>query len=224
MSRNMIRYKEVIKGKRGVLVIAYIKGELAEAGEDFIVVECPSGVAYHIRVPASILPALPSLGSQVKINTYLHVREDAVQLFGFLTRDDLKVFQLLIGVNGIGPKGALSVLSVITPDDLRFAVLSEDVKTISKVPGIGNKTAQRIIIELKDKMKLEDVLTKAAPAEVTGIAASGTGEAKSEAVLALTALGYSNAEALKAVNQVEGAGDMDTEALLKAALRKLALF
>ena len=178
-------------------------------------------LVWHIRY---VLPGLPPIGSQVKINTYLHVREDAVQLFGFLTRDDLKVFQLLIGVNGIGPKGALSVLSVITPDDLRFAVLSEDVKTISKVPGIGNKTAQRIIIELKDKMKLEDMLTGHEPAESAHVAATGGGEAKSEAVLALTALGYSNAEALKAVNQVNGAADMDTEALLKAALRKLALF
>lgn len=204
-------------------MIAYIKGELAEIGEDSIVVECASGVAYQIRVPASLLPGLPGLGSQVKVNTYLHVREDAVQLFGFLTKDDLKVFQLLLGVNGIGPKGALSVLSVITPDDLRFAVLSDDVKTISKVPGIGNKTAQRMIIELKDKMKLEDVLTGASGTEPVKIEGAG-GEARSEAVLALTALGYSNAESLKAVNQVENGEQMDTETLLKAALRKLALF
>lgn len=205
-------------------MIAYIKGLLAEVEEDAIVIETGTGVAYQIRVPYSVTAQLPVIGSQVKIHTYLHVREDAMQLFGFLSKDDLKVFQLLLGVNGIGPKGALAVLSAISPDDLRFAVLSEDVKTISKAPGIGTKTAQRLIIELKDKLKLEDVLTGGNEIDITPAAGTASADAKSEAVLALTALGYSNAEAMKAVNQVKNGADLDAEGLLKAALKNLALF
>ncbi len=206
-------------------MIAYVRGLLAETGEDFIIIESKSGVAYQIRVPGSVIPALPVLGSEVKVHTYLHVREDAMQLFGFLRKDDLKVFQLLLGVSGIGPKGALSVLSVISADDLRYAVLSEDVKAISKVPGIGSKTAQRLIIELKDKLKLEDVIRDSQGEIDVTVGASGQGaDARSETVLALTALGYSNSEALKAVNQVKDSEAMDTETLLKAALKKLALF
>lgn len=206
-------------------MIAYVRGLLAETGEDYIIIESKSGVAYEIRVPGSLIPALPMAGSEVKVHTYLHVREDAMQLYGFLHKDDLNVFQLLLGVSGIGPKGALSVLSVIAPDDLRYAVLSEDVKAISKVPGIGSKTAQRLIIELKDKLKLEDVIrdTRGEMDVIAGASGQGV-DVRSEAVLALTALGYSNSEALKAVNQVKDSGAMDTESLLKAALKKLALF
>jgi Holliday junction DNA helicase RuvA subunit len=134
---------------------AYIKGTLEETGEDYIVVEA-GGIGYQIFTTGQTFQYLPSMGEEVKVYTYLHVREDAMILFGFLTKDDLFVFRLLLGVSGIGPKGALAILSVMTTDDLRFAVLGDDAKAIAKAPGVGAKTAQRLILELKDKLSLED--------------------------------------------------------------------
>ena len=144
-----------------------------------------------------------------------------MELYGFLTRDGLTIFKLLLGVSGIGPKGALAVLAVMSPDDLRFAVLGEDVKAISKAPGIGSKTAKRLILELKDKLKLEDVLDQNMAAAAPEQANSLSG-AKSEAVQALAALGYSPSEALKAVNSVEPSVDMAVEEILKCALKQMS--
>lgn len=202
-------------------MIAFIKGRLESAGEGRIVVEGGS-IGYELLVSAQTLGNLPSLGSEVKIHTYLHVREDAMQLFGFLTRDDLEVFKLLIGVNGIGPKAALGVLSVISADDLRFAVLSEDIKTISSAPGIGKKTAQKLVLELKDKLSLEDAFEKRTLNRGEPGTAAMTSDDKGEVVQALVALGYSNGDALKAVGQVEITEDMDVEDILKAALKNMA--
>lgn len=203
-------------------MVSYIQGELTEILEDVIVLET-NGIGYNIRVPASVLSQIPSVGERMKIYTYLYVKEDAINLFGFLTRDDLKVFKMLLNVSGIGPKGALAILSTVTPDNLRFAVLSEDVKTISAAPGIGAKTAKRLIIELKDKLKLQEVfesaLAKEKPQEMEGSSIL----ARNEAVEALVALGYGSAEALKAVSQVEDIGEKDSEKILKEALRKLAM-
>lgn len=207
----------------GGIMISFIKGELVEIFEDSIVLES-NKIGYQINVPGSLIAELPSLGSEIKIYTYLHVREDALKLFGFFTREDLEVFRLLIGVNGIGPKGALGILSVISPDDLRFAVLSDDVKAISRAPGVGAKTAQKLIIELKDKLKLEDAFEIKANREAQVVQKTAQNDAKSEAVLALTALGYSNSEALKAVQKVDITADMDVETILKAALKKVSLF
>ena len=125
---------------------SYIKGELVEILEDVIVVEAGQ-IGYNIHIPASMIDNFTGIGQEVKIYTYLQVKEDDMQLYGFLSRDDLNIFKLLLGVNGIGPKGALAILSVMTPDDLRFAVLGEDSKAIAKAPGIGSKTAQRVILE-----------------------------------------------------------------------------
>lgn len=199
---------------------SYIKGELVEILDDTIVVEA-NHIGYNIHIPASMIDHFTGTGQTVKIYTYLHVKEDAMELYGFRTRDDLNVFKLLLGVSGIGPKGALAILTVMTPDDLRFAVLGEDAKTIAKAPGIGNKTAQRLILELKDKLKLEDVLeAKFADVEEEQVAAvSGV---KSEAVQALTALGYSSSEAVKAVNGVTLTPDLTVEEVLKAALKQMA--
>lgn len=202
-------------------MISYVKGELTEIFEDVIVLE-NNGIGYNIRVPASVFSQLPSIGQNVKVYTYLYVKEDAMNLFGFLTRDDLKVFKLLLNVSGIGPKGALAILSTITPDNLRFAVLSEDVKTISSAPGIGAKTAKRLIIELKDKLKLEEVFESAVSKTQQGGSDNGI-FAKNEAIEALTALGYSSADAMKAVSQVEDAQEKDSEKILKEALKKLAM-
>lgn len=201
-------------------MISYIKGELVELTENAIVLD-HDGMGFLIMMPASILAKLPAIGSELKVHTYLYVKEDALDLYGFLTKDDLKVFRLLITVSGIGPKGALAILSAMSPDDLRFAVLAGDSKTISKAPGIGSKTAQKLIIELKDKLKIEDVLDGGADGGYEPQSDMGD-TAAAEAVMALTALGYSSADATRAVRQVDGGADMDSEALLKAALKKLA--
>ena len=201
-------------------MISYIKGELTEVFEDTVVVET-HGIGYNIRVPGSVLDRLPSVGSSVRIYTYLYVKEDAMNLFGFLNRDDLSVFKLLLNVSGIGPKGALAILSTIGPDDLRFAVLSEDVKTISSAPGIGAKTAKRLIIELKDKLKLAEVFETALANKEKASSENDVLLARNEAVEALVALGYASAQAMKAVQQVENAEEKDSEQILKEALKKL---
>ena len=201
-------------------MISYIKGELTEVFEDTVVVET-NGIGYNIRVPGSVLDRLPSVGSSVRIYTYLYVKEDAMNLFGFLSRDDLSVFKLLLNVSGIGPKGARAILSTIGPDDLRFAVLSEDVKTISSAPGIGAKTAKRLIIELKDKLKLAEVFETALANKEKASSENDVLLARNEAVEALVALGYASAQAMKAVQQVENAEEKDSEQILKEALKKL---
>lgn len=194
-------------------------GKVADVAEDNLVLEV-GHIGYNIRIPGSVVPLLPPIGDQVKIYTYTSVREDALQLFGFLTKDDLEMYKLLIGVSGIGPKGGLALLSVMSSDDVRLAVISQDAKAIAKAPGIGNKTAQRIILELKDKISLEDTFAAGENTAEVSAQASGFGQARSEAVEALTALGYSASDALRAVKAVEQE-DMDVEELLKAALKKM---
>lgn len=199
---------------------AYIKGTLEETGEDYIVVEA-GGIGYQIFTAGQTFQYLPSVGEELKVYTYLHVREDAMILFGFLTRDDLFVFKLLLGVSGIGPKGALAILSVMTTDDLRFAVLGDDAKAIAKAPGVGAKTAQRLILELKDKLSLEDAFEQKLAKNEHPVGNKAKG-AKNEAVQALVALGYSSSEALKALNGIEITEDTDVEDILKAALKNMA--
>lgn len=201
-------------------MIAYIKGNLADIMQDRIVIDV-SGIGWQVFVPGQVLDHLPAMGEPVKIHTWLQVREDAMTLFGFLTKDDLRIFKLLIGVNGIGPKNALAILSVMNTDDLRFAILGDDAKAIAKTPGVGTKTAQRLILELKDKISLEDAFEqKMAHLQEAQSDASGV---KAEAVMALTALGYSSSEALKALNDIAVTEDMEVEALLKQALKNMAM-
>lgn len=201
-------------------MISYIRGELAAIEADKVIVDV-GGVGYGIFLPVQVMGLLPPVGNEIKLHTYLNVKEDAMQLFGFLTRDDLYVFKLLIGVSGIGPKGGQSILSVLSPDDLRFAVLAGDVKAISSAPGIGKKTAEKLIVELRDKLSVEDALEHAAAGEETALRGSvpADSEMQSEAVQALVALGYGSTEALKAVKQVEITGDMEVEDLLKQSLK-----
>lgn len=201
-------------------MIAYIKGELAEVYEDAVVLE-NGGTGYLIQVPASLLSQLPQVGSRMKVHTYLYVREDAISLYGFLSRDDLTVFKLLLTVSGIGPKGALGILSTITPDDLRFAILSDDSKTIAKAPGIGAKTAKKLIIELKDKLKLEEVFEQKTDSSALEEGAV-LEDIKGEAVQALTALGYSATDAMRAVRKSEITDGMTVEELLKASLKNIS--
>lgn len=200
---------------------SYIKGILTDMEEDLVVVEA-GGIGYNIYTTGQTFDYLPSVGEEVKMYTYLNVREDAMMLYGFLTKDDLRVFKLLIGVNGIGPKGALAILSVMTTDDLRFAVLGEDAKAISKAPGIGAKTAQRLILELKDKFSLEDAFEQKLEHTKAKNVDSAAKSAKNEAIQALVALGYSSSEALKAMGNIEITEDADVEDILKAALKNMA--
>ena len=153
------------------------------------------------------------------------MREDAFLLYGFLTKDDLDIFRRLITVNGIGPKGGLAILSVMTADDLRFAILSGDAKAIAKAPGIGVKTAERVILDLRDKISLAESLEKSFGTNENysgqAVGSQKAAKTRNEAVEALSALGYSPSEALKAVKKVEITQDMDTEEVLKQALRKM---
>lgn len=191
-----------------------------DKSSEIIVVEAGQ-VGLGIRVPLSVLEALPSVGEEVKIFTYLQVREDDLSLFGFLNRQDLEMFRQLIGVNGVGPKGALGILSALHPDELRAAVLTADVKAISKAPGIGVKTAQRIILDLKDKISSSQMLSSL-DGDLQEKSLPLTANASREAAEALVALGYTNAEALRAVRQVAVTDEMDAEAVLKQSLRFLA--
>ena len=204
-------------------MISYIRGELCDIEEQKAIVDV-NGVGYGIYMPQQALSLLPPMGQQVKIHTYLNIREDAMQLFGFLTKEDLNVFRLLIGVNGIGPKAGLNILSCLSPDELRFAVLSGDAKAISATPGIGKKTAEKLILDLKDKLNIEDMLEHAAHGGDSEDLASGTDTAsntmQAEAVQALTALGYGSAESLRAVKK-SSPECSSVEDILKEALKFL---
>lgn len=200
-------------------MIAYMKGEVTMLEETSILLE-NNNMGFRIFMPSSDMERLRT-GSEVKIHTYLSVREDAMQLYGFLTMDALQLFRQLLGVSGIGPKAALAVLSFLSVDDLRMAVLSEDTAAIAKTPGIGKKTAQKLILELKDKIDFEEAIeSRLSSAEEPDFAEIAL-DARKEAAEALAALGYSSSEALRAVRRVEGWESMDVETLLKAALRQM---
>ena len=202
-------------------MISYVKGSLTEKFEDSVIVEA-GGIGYRIFVPTSVLEHLPKTGETVKIYTYFSVREDAMSLYGFLSRQDLEMFRQLIAVNGVGPKSALGILSALSPDVLRLAVLSGDAKAISKAPGVGSKTAQRIILDLKDKVKAEDILDGYTEPIFGHGEVSNVGAIGKEAIEALTALGYSASEASGVVKKVTITESMTAEDVLKAALKHLA--
>lgn len=202
-------------------MIAYINGEIAGITEDNVVVDV-QGIGYNIKISSDTASRLPGVGERVRLHTYTWVREDAFSLYGFLTEDDLDIFKKCITVNGIGPKGALAILSVMDADSLRFAIISGDVKMISRAPGIGRKTAERLILDLKDKISMHDtkIGKEAELSGITDMDKTDTSQ-KREAIEALTALGYDRAEAMKAVNAIEGIESMDSGTVLKAALKKM---
>lgn len=201
-------------------MLSYVRGELVAIEEDKVIVDV-HGVGFGIFMPAQSMNYLPMIGEEVKLHTYMNVREDAIQLYGFLTRDDLKVFKLVIGVSGIGPKGGLSILSQMSPDDLRFAVMANDAKMIAKAPGIGKKTAEKLIIELKDKLDIEDVLNKHVDDVDVTVVTNASNEVQAEAVQALVALGYGSTEATKAVKKVQIDENTTVEEVLKLALKNI---
>lgn len=200
-------------------MISFVRGTAADITESSVILEA-GNVGYEIFMTGNALSQI-YIGEELKIHTHFHVREDVMQLYGFLSRDDLQVFRLLLSVNGVGPKGAMGILAGITADELRFAVLSDDVKTLSKAPGIGKKTAQKMILELKDKFKLEDAFeAKLAHQQEQTMPGEQVGaDVRQEAVEALVALGYSATDALRAVRKVENVDAGDVETVLRAALK-----
>ncbi len=200
-------------------MIAYVKGEIAGFTEDSVIVEV-GGIGMNVHISSREAGKLPPAGSMVKLHTYMLVREDAFLLYGFLAKGDLELFQKCLTVSGIGPKGALAILSVMDADALKYAILSKDAKAIAKAPGIGAKTAERLILDLKDKVSFDDTMIDREAVQDAGMLPSAKGAAK-EAVEALVALGYGQAESLRAVSQIPDAENMDSGVLLKAALKKL---
>ena len=200
-------------------MISYLKGVIADFESDKVIIEV-NGIGYNVFMPLRSLKLLGPVGSSVKIHTYLNVREDAMLLFGFNSKDELNIFKLILNVSGIGPKGALSILSQLSPDDLRFAVVSGDINAIAKAPGIGKKSAQKLILELNDKINLEDALNNIAssPAELNNIKNNSN---ISEAIEALEALGFSASDSLKAINNIPDNFQYNVEELIKKALKEI---
>lgn len=201
-------------------MIAYIKGTAVYADQECIIVD-NRGMGYEIRTSSATCSQV-RMGEEVTLYTYLYVREDMIALYGFLSREELRIFRLLLGVSGIGPRVAVSVLSTLKVEDLYYAVISEDTKSIARTPGIGPKGAKRLIIELKDKLDLSDLgLGEKEEESISTQESAGEDSQIMDAMEALIALGYSNGEAYRAVHKVPGAKDMDTETLLKEALKKM---
>ena len=205
-------------------MIAYVNGIIEYIEEGLCVVDV-GGVGMNVFISGSTMDRMPGIGEAVKLYTYTSVKEDSFTLYGFLSRDELSLFKMLITVNGIGPKGGLSILSVMTPDDLRFAIMAGDSKSISAAPGIGKKTAERITLELRDKIKVseDDMLGNRAAVTMDDLSGEAS-SARDEAVAALVALGYNSTDAMKAVRKVLKADESaasDTEVLLKLALKEM---
>ena len=199
-------------------MIAYISGALVSAGENYIVID-NHGMGYRIFVSGEFLEHIPAYGTQIKIYTHMYIREDELTLYGFHSEEELSVFRILIGISGVGPKVAMAILTALTIQELQLAVISEDAKTISKANGVGAKGASRIILELKDKLKMEDMMDAAYEQSI--VQDTQDLNAARDAILALVNLGYSNSEAALAVKKIGDTSQMDIESILKAALKKL---
>ena len=201
-------------------MISYIKGILEDMSPGSVVVD-NHGIGYQMMVPMRG-ESFPKIGQEIKIYTHMHVREDDVSLFGFLSKEEKEAFELLIGVNGIGPKVGLSVLSTLSVYELKMAVISEDVKTISKTPGLGPKGAKKLILELKDKLSFEELEEDGVGAEIFDTSADSS-DSVMITIEGLVSLGYSKSESAIAVNKVEDAKDLTPEELLKKALKNIMI-
>lgn len=197
----------------------YIRGTLEVNEPTFAVIDA-CGVGYKLTISQTTHDGLPAKGSQVKLFTHLSVREDGMELFGFLTQEELSAFRLLIGVSGVGPKVAVSILSYLTPDKFAIAVTSEDKKLLSKANGVGAKTAARIILELKDKLGADMSFGSDAGFSENSGAAVPTGENLNDAIEALSVIGYTKAEILSALRGVD-TSSMSVEEIFKAATKRL---
>ena len=201
-------------------MIGFIRGKVDAIGDSSALIDV-NGVGFEVNIGSGTAAALAGAGSEVKLYTYLAVREDDMSLFGFLKRDELEIFRMLIKVSGIGPKGAQAILSVMSVSDLRFAILTGDAKAISRAPGVGGKTAQKLIVELKDKIGDASDYAAADMGGNTGAASKVMPDDRTEAAEALIALGYSQTEADRAVKSAEVDEGADANAILKAALKFL---
>lgn len=199
-------------------MISYIKGELVYIGENNIIVE-NNGIGFNVFVSAGTVYKLPHINNQVKVFTYMDVKEDSLQLYGFLNMEELNMFNLLITVSGIGPKGALAILNSLSPKDIVMAISYQDKNALSVGKGIGKKTAERIILELKDKVSgISTEENNIANISVGSIAENR--DEKNDAIAGLVALGFTKSEAAKAVEMVYRA-DMDSAKIISAALKVL---
>ena len=199
-------------------MIGSIKGSVGYLGPDFCLIETAGGVGYRVFMPAAHLAQL-ALGAQVKVHTHTAVREDAILLYGFLSQEYYALFGLLLGGSGVGPKMALGILSAIKPYAFYLAVQSRDVKTLTKLPGIGKKTAERMLLELKDKV---GPITGEAGSDFGESVAAGGSGAVAEAMEALASLGYSNSEILPVLKQIPDADKLSGEEVLRQALKLFA--
>lgn len=194
---------------------AYISGKIADKANNYVVID-NGGMGYKIFMSPSVIEKLPDVGEFQKIHTYYYVREDVISLYGFLTNEELRMFELLLSVSGIGAKSAIQILSSITPSSFALAVISNDVSKIVKIPGIGNKTAARIILELKDKLKTEQAISKNEQVKE----AIHENEKDTEAVVALQVLGYTRKEIEKALEKFE-TQNLTVEEIIRNALKIL---
>ena len=203
-------------------MIASVKGKLEGVTAESVIIDV-NGLGVEAIVPTTVINRLPKIDENIRLYTYLHVREDAMQLYGFLEKEDLDFFKLLITVNGIGPKAAIAILSSIPTDILTFAIISEDTKTIEKAQGIGSKTAKKLVLELKDKVGIIKIPKNTGSENYDNnvLTIGINSEIKDEAVQVLTALGYSQTEAVKAISTVEISEKMTSEELVKLALKNL---
>ena len=203
-------------------MIASVKGKLEGVTAESVIIDV-NGLGVEAIVPTTVINRLPKIDDNVRLYTYLHVREDAMQLYGFLEKEDLDFFKLLITVNGIGPKAAIAILSSMPTDILTFAIISEDTKTIEKAQGIGSKTAKKLVLELKDKVGIIKIPKNTGSENYDNnvLTIGINSEIKDEAVQVLTALGYSQTEAVKAISTIEISEKMTSEELVKLALKNL---
>lgn len=199
-------------------MIGSLKGTVAYLGTDNCIIDTAGGVGYRVFMPVAHLSQL-ALGSSVRVHVHTAVREDAILLYGFLSQEYYEFFQLLLTVSGVGPKMALGILSAIKPDAFYLAVQSKDVKALTKLPGVGKKTAERMLLELKDKV---GGFTADGSDDFGATVEAGGSGAVAEAIEALASLGYSNSEIMPVLQQIPEAAEMKAEDVLRCALRLLA--
>ncbi len=217
MCYNEINYGLLIEE---VDMIGYIRGTIEGIMQDSVLLE-NHGIGYRILTSGMVLSNINNLHQEMKLLTYLHVREDEMTLYGFPTIEELDTFKLLLSVNGIGPKAALAILSILSVKELSLAIMSGDVKAITKANGIGAKGANRIIMELKDKIVFDDFFGDNDSCDVKANGNFNNSSNIEDTVLALVSLGYSEAEAIKTIKQIPEAESITSEELLKIALKKM---
>ncbi len=202
-------------------MLAYIRGTLSDIDENVIIVE-NNGIGYGVSSSMNTIRQLPTIGSEIKLNTKLIPKEDSLTLYGFYDKEELKMFELLLSVSGIGPKGALSILSSMTVSDIQFAVAGEDAKAFAAVPGVGKKTAERAIIDLKDKVDIIGAFESKITSDLSGAKAPVANTVKEEVLEALVSLGYSASNAARALDKMTITEATTTEQLLSDTLKQMS--